>query len=396
MAITKPLLLTPWADAGAKTQPSGGQLNTGYTSPARPGMLQFNWLLNYAMNGVRYLMRTSIPTWDAADDYQSGAFVRESYVATDGFPRMAVYSAVGTPTIGQAPHTHPNDWELWLDTPLGQSTNWGREIWAWRNARNQRRFGIDHLGFPAGKFQGWQEDWGTPTAGPFGTGNGVFYGRWLYAVTGGFGSMAVVAPSANFWTSRNVQFNVPTGTGSWAGHLESQPIAFNENWSSLTWQCDAGSGTSYVAGGGGTWDHNNVYMGIAGAALPVATVGFAGPGLFLQKTNSNANWIAVARPVTGSTMSADTGVAADGAAHRFRIEYQGGSTGDDTLGRALFYIDGGAPKANIPFDFDVHSVAWRAFTNVWHNGGAPGDLGIFWYLGVIDFRSALCAGNVFL
>ena len=55
MAITRPTSVRPWADTGDKTTPTDGQLASGYASVLPPSRGITNWLLNWCMNGVRYL-----------------------------------------------------------------------------------------------------------------------------------------------------------------------------------------------------------------------------------------------------------------------------------------------------------------------------------------------------
>lgn len=80
-AVTKPLVLPPWADTGIPTtdvvQPSNGFISAGWLNSATPPSRQyFNWVLNYATNGVRYLTRRSIADWDTLDTYSQGDVVQ--------------------------------------------------------------------------------------------------------------------------------------------------------------------------------------------------------------------------------------------------------------------------------------------------------------------------------
>jgi hypothetical protein len=46
----------------------------GWLQSATPPYRQyFNWLLNYASNGIRYLCQNGVPAWDAQETYQIGA-----------------------------------------------------------------------------------------------------------------------------------------------------------------------------------------------------------------------------------------------------------------------------------------------------------------------------------
>src|SRR6187551_1467142 len=56
------------------------------------------------------------------------------------------------------------DFIAWLMSPRAQAaagtgaSNWAEAIRLYKNARQQTRFAVDHLGFPGGKFVQWQED----------------------------------------------------------------------------------------------------------------------------------------------------------------------------------------------------------------------------------------------
>lgn len=80
-AVSKPLVLPPWGDTAIPTtdvvQPSNGFISAGWLNSATPPSRQyFNWVLNYATNGVRYLTRRSIADWDTLDTYSQGDVVQ--------------------------------------------------------------------------------------------------------------------------------------------------------------------------------------------------------------------------------------------------------------------------------------------------------------------------------
>jgi hypothetical protein len=111
MAISKPTVRTPWADSATPNSADFKDPDTvtaGFTAagwplsstpPARPF---WNWVLNYCMNGIRYLCRRGIADWDSTETYASGGVV----IGSDG----QVYQSLVNSNINQAPPTSPSAW----------------------------------------------------------------------------------------------------------------------------------------------------------------------------------------------------------------------------------------------------------------------------------------------
>jgi hypothetical protein len=77
MAITKPAVRQSWANVAIPTtdivDPGDTYVAAGWQESATPPSRQFfNWLLNYASNGVRYFSRRGVVDYDAAETYQIG------------------------------------------------------------------------------------------------------------------------------------------------------------------------------------------------------------------------------------------------------------------------------------------------------------------------------------
>ena len=84
---TKPAVRAGWADtASGWSSPSitsdvydpdsyaGGTVSAGWTQTTTPPARQFfNWVLNYVMDGVRYLCGQGVATWDTLETYVVGA-----------------------------------------------------------------------------------------------------------------------------------------------------------------------------------------------------------------------------------------------------------------------------------------------------------------------------------
>lgn len=392
MAITPPPVVPAWAETATDPtdidQPTNGFIQTGWPLSAVPPSRQFfNWVLNFCANGVRYLARMGMKDWDAAETYAVGAIVRESFTDGAGFTRTGFWVAQAAPTLGVAPHSDAA-WAVWLQSPVAQATNYTREIMAWKNSRLLRRFAVDHLGFPAGKFIQWQEGWDGGYATVTADGVGAFGGRWNYSILGG-GSIALSDPIAAFPNSRFVTVSMGAGTvGSQKmAHIETAPQAFNDGGSSLSWQCDAGPSAI------GDYAHHSVAMGVQGASYAGGATtgdwygsGTEATGLAFAKLNGGANWNAYARGSTGANTIIDTGIAANASVHRFRIEYNAAASADSLSATANFYIDG-VKVATIALGFTAATLMWIPFVQVARV--STGGTGCFWRVGVKDFRCAL-------
>lgn len=106
MAITKPPVLPPWAEAGDKVQPSNAEIQAGWPlSSIPPSRQRFNWLLNFLANGIRYFSRRGLPDYDAAETYMTG----DRIIGDDG----KTYRSLIDNNIGQTPSAQPTKWERW-------------------------------------------------------------------------------------------------------------------------------------------------------------------------------------------------------------------------------------------------------------------------------------------
>jgi hypothetical protein len=80
MAITKPAVRQSWANVAIPVtdivDPGDAYVAAGWVESSTPPSRQFfNWLLNYASNGVRYFSRRGVADYDAAETYQIGDIV---------------------------------------------------------------------------------------------------------------------------------------------------------------------------------------------------------------------------------------------------------------------------------------------------------------------------------
>lgn len=106
MALTKPPVLPPWAEAGDKVQPTNAELQTGWPlSNTPPARQRWNWILNFLANGIRYLTRRGMPDYGADETYMIG----DRVIGDDG----KTYRSIQDNNTGNAPSASPLWWERW-------------------------------------------------------------------------------------------------------------------------------------------------------------------------------------------------------------------------------------------------------------------------------------------
>jgi hypothetical protein len=392
---TKPAVLPWWAETAANPadieQPSNSFITAGWPLSAIPPARQFfNWILNRADAGLRYLLQRGISDWDSAEDgYGAGDVVRD--------PSGLFFRLEGTATTGLAPAADTANWRRWYANwqPL-PGDGFNAEIMAWKNAAGLVRGVIDHQGNYAGKIQRWQEQWAdasiTALTAPNSAGTGKFFGRWNYGIennngTPAIGLLGAAAASLQWSSTLSLQFGSAPGTANaLAVELAHPPVLFDP---------DLGIALQ--------WDHvplvaatgNECSMGLLAASLIGTTNNIATQapaGLAFVRRSGDSNWFAYVRPAGGAATFTDTGVSASAVRRRFRIDWLGANVSGDTNPRAIFIIDG-----NIRNNIIVDVV----------NGASPvpaaipsfrqqGTIASQTLIGVTDFFANLWAGSVTL
>jgi hypothetical protein len=118
MGIIKPPVKNIWADTGDKTEPTAGEVSTGWpASSSAPSRQRFNWILNYCANAVRYFSRRGLVDYDAAETYAIG----DRVIGDDGL----TYKSLQATNTNHAPSTSPTWWESWGEfakTAVGSGT----------------------------------------------------------------------------------------------------------------------------------------------------------------------------------------------------------------------------------------------------------------------------------
>ena len=234
------------------------------------------------------------------------------------------------------------DFISWLTAPFAIALAWTQEIVAWRNARLQKIYGIDHFGFPRGRLIRWDEDWKQSSGYACSGVTSRQVGNWTQIITSAGGSIAVTAPGTPFGPTRALRLTTDNGGGA-VGQYVEQAIAADtadgylddDTIISIDFDVD----TSDIA-------YQQIYVGLRAVDLTNAVY-------FLSDT-SGANWQCITKASPGST-GVDSGVAvAISTIYRFRIVMVGANRGDDATRRALFFING-ALVANITTNIPVGS-----------------------------------------
>lgn len=395
MAITEPEFAPPWGESISASpdlvRPTDGFIQGGWPlTSANPTRGRFNWLLKQCHNGIRYFMSRGIPNWNSSEtSYPTGAVVRDTFTDGAGFTRRSFYYAHGTPVTGTAPHSDATNWSLVLDLPIGQSTNWLREIWAQRNAKQQRRAGYDHGGLPGGLYRGWEEDWSDVafTSQLVAPSSGAWANRWKfeYGVTGGPATVA-----GGGITIQPPQFSGPTPTGprsvlvqtnpfpnpgatAWCLIESGQPIVVisDDTYAVLEWQGFPG-GTCHSVG----------FSGSSQAGLSVENTALLGASIIQRAADTNLQLYTNA----GSSVFTDLGVT---SALRMRLEYYGANVSDNGAAQVIAHLDGvkrGQVAVSLGAFPAVGFLRARSATNV----TSPGNVGL------MKHRSNLNPGDLFI
>lgn len=239
------------------------------------------------------------------------------------------------------------DYTAWLMSPRAKSSDFFHEIVKWMNARLQARFGIDHLGFPAGQIIQWDEDWSyAALVAASLSANGTF-GRWKFSVT----NLASCAPGADFsggGALNNLFMEMASGNGSGSpglGTIEGCLPAFPVSVTGGPADTDIACPFQWDAYAPSTTNAANteVSMGLAFGGPQPGSGKFstATPeGAAFVKRAGDTNWQTYTKLAAGGATYTDTGVAFSTTLHRFRIERVGSGAADDSTSRVFFIIDG--------------------------------------------------------
>ncbi len=114
MALTRPVIIPPWAETGDKSsQPSDSDIQAGWpltTTP--PSRQKFNWLLNFLANGVRYLTARGVADWNNGETYAKNSIC----IGDDG----RLYQSIQASNLNNTPSTSASYWAR-VGEPVGST-----------------------------------------------------------------------------------------------------------------------------------------------------------------------------------------------------------------------------------------------------------------------------------
>ncbi len=266
-----------------------------------------------------------------------------------------------------------DDFIAWLMSPYAQAaagnaaSNWASAIRAYRNARQQSRFGIDHLGFPAGQIFEIREHWMTindnieiDSSGPlYGTFNNTasvahtqttpwyFRHKTNTSTAGYFRALqAAVAAAGNPFPTYRLHMECPNTGTIQLKYIETNgaPLVLETGGSTaLAMSWDHAFNIAGISSGGGGIESS---MGILGGATQAgsdnswatnAPIGAA----FVARGGSDSTWQAYVNTGSGATyVNTTISCTAADVRRRFRIEVLGAGVSDDSTARINFIIDG--------------------------------------------------------
>ncbi len=283
------------------------------------------------------------------------------------------------------------DFEAWSMSPRAQAaagtvaSNWAEAILRFNNARAQTRFAIDHLGYDAGKYVRWQEDWLSKPPASISTGTSMeLMSRWLVSANFTSNSCYQMYPSLNEVRATALRMTIGTsGSDMTRIFTRSIPVKADADTAmTLQWDCCPHVGTlANLEHVGGLFENS-----YATGAVTASFFSVLPNGCGFVKSASDTNWQIYTKN-GGSAAYVSTGVAvATTTPVRFRIETVGANVGDDSTARAIFYVNG-IWKASVP----IATVATPVpMFSIGGTGGSTGEFDI----GLVDFRANIWPGSL--
>lgn len=280
------------------------------------------------------------------------------------------------------------DFIAWLMKPRATLGSWTEEITAFRNARLQRRGGYDHMGHRGGQLHEWDEDWTDTVLAPkTAVSSGAWGRQWNFqlgctpgALAGGgistsgpnFSGPHIVGPRSAIVTLNPFPTAASTAWCLIESALGFVPIDDNSS-IALQWQGMPGGSSAFV-----------------GFSSPLITLSTQLPftyGAALGFRVGDTTWHVMTNTGGGASVFTDTGIST-GTGSRFRLEYVGANTSDDSIARVNAYVDGVRTTVAVTLGEGVTGVFLRGWNAT--NVTSPGSIGI------VKYRSSLVAGDVFI
>src|SRR4051812_5623007 len=279
---TEPAVLPAWANAGAIATPSNGEINAGLGPEAVVGHGRFNWWMNFAMNGIRWLKKVGISRWHVEETYAVGDVVRDSDNNVYQLQTLTGLNPAFSPSAQQPM------WARFGTRLVPAIGDYSNELFAYRDAQNRRRLAVDHYGLPAGQIRQWQEVWDRDTTQLFASG-----AKWAFANLGGglCTNRGTSGDSLDGDTFRTLRIQ-PPATLDTMNVLEAFPCIRSSTGTTVTIEFLVATDTV------GIGNNHTIQFGVLDVWSGTTR------GVVVTKPSANANWL-IFSPETGSL---DTGI----------------------------------------------------------------------------------------
>lgn len=330
MPIDKPTIFDIWAFAasGSPDIATPTYFDTGFPAPGgvpvKPPRGFVNWLFQVVTQGIRYHNSVGIPEWDTNEtEYVAGSIARYN---------GAFWVLVGSASVGVNPAGDLDNWQLWLDSPIATANAWAERIWSWKNAQQQTRSFISHLGHVDDRLIRWRERW-RGNESQAGDGNTTFNNtveRWVALVVGS-GSQATVRDLQSMSgiptpaLSRYLQLLVGIGASDMAQCASDFQGTYTD-YAEIAVDFD-----TYIVDPS---NHANFTFGLGSHHADNASL----IGAVFEKKATDATWFAVCGNGSALSTRVNTGVPVTSAGDRMRVEWLGANVSDNGAAAARFYI----------------------------------------------------------
>lgn len=286
------------------------------------------------------------------------------------------------------------DFIAWLLAPFAKASAWAQAIFAFRNARLQTRFGVDHFGFPNGNLISWDENWSDNALQTVTANGNTVASRWTFHSDGGPVSGGNLHSQPPQYTSSDNNGSRFLTIGSVPGGGRAD-IQLNAAWWSTVFTDDITVGMFWSFEVPPTASANCTFvMGFTSDFQPANAIT---DGCYIFKTPTDTNWQLKCVSVGGGGFTTiDTGIpAASGSFHRAALVLVGANQSDDSTARALLFIDGaivGDITAHLPYT-SGGAGAGLPLSPIFGVVTAAGASTIELRVGPVRYRQSMYAGD---
>jgi hypothetical protein len=226
----------------------------------------------------------------------------------------------------------PADWLAWLAAPTAISGAFAQEVMAWQNARGQRRFFIDHQGYPASNLVTYRETWRGSESATDGLvtvfkDTDQIYG--VNVVNAGTTSMSVARANADMST-RHLALSLDAGATD-SMNISSIPTVRFEDARGIVIEGTVRTG-SQVSEYTFTWGLATIAPG-----WDAPSAGFS--GMLIQKKTGDDWKLSVGDGTNLLTSTTFLSCLAN-TDYRLRLEFLGSGVADDSTTQVRAYING--------------------------------------------------------